>query len=428
MPPVLEPRVAQHFGELRREAQHGVLLGELATGVDVTLIDCTGLASVAPLSRGEVWWPRAAVLGMHLTAPEERRFDRVTVELEQLPAFAGDPGIGVCVEEQNGTIIRVALEAERRVLESAVVGDTTTEVVVAPLLGIGHAEGRLKIAVKFEIALSSPVHWHEAWTDWAIRLRDLLSLLSGMPCAVQRVTLRRSSAGAPDQTGTLLRRTNDLRRHSAKPVRTDDFVLRAGDLPGGFEAGLQAWSALYTRRRVAIKEMMDVLHEPFAYVEDRFLASTRAIAPLLNDDTKSASAAAAQSEHEAWLARVRQALPDELRDGVIARLEPDGPNDRHRLVSLIEGLYPIGAWLTGNEPETFAARVFATRAQFVHPRRKPRSKILEAQDLVTHTRALGWLLRAWLISELGMPPADLATRLRNTEAAAVAEAMFEAVA
>ena len=165
------------------------------------------------------------------------------------------------------------------------------------------------------------------------------------------------------------------------------------------------------------------MHAPFAYVDDRFLAYTRAIGPLLGEDTKAASEANAEMEQRAWLEQVEKALPDDLRAGVMAQLKAPGPNERHRLESLIEALGSVGTWLTGDCPKEFAARVIATRGHLVHPSRRPPTKLLKGRELVQHTRALGWLLRSNLILELGMPIADLAARLRETEASSVAEEM-----
>lgn len=423
--PRADPGSALH--DLWRAARHPVVLGTLSTGEDVTLVDCTGLATVAPFSQArEVWRPNAALLGVHLVDPEERIFDLVEIRLEHLPAFAGNPGIGIELEQRRGgPLTRVAFEAERRVLQQATTANGKAELVVGPRVRFGPAEGHLELEVKLVVTTESPLVWTEAWSDWTVPLRDLLSVLSGRPCSVQEVVLRRTAEG-DEATARLLRRTNDLRQAPpARPLWTEDFVLNAGDLPGGFEQGLRRWLDAHGRRRLAIREVVDVLHAPFAYVEDVLLANIRALGPLLAEETKAASEIAAQVEHQQFLDEVREALPDHLRDGVIAQLKPSGPNERHRLRSLIDQLEPVGPWLTGGAPDEFAARVIATRGHLVHPSRKPPARLLESQDLVRHTRALVWLVRTALLVEIGMSTADLAVRLRSTEAQSVADAMAE---
>ena len=152
------------------------------------------------------------------------------------------------------------------------------------------------------------------------------------------VALRRTVPGAPDQVAQLLLRTDDLRRRpSAKPLWQHDFVLHSGTLPGGFDSGLKAWLGLHSQRRVAIRELTSVLHAPFAYVDDRFLAYTRVVGGLMGDEAKGTAASAAQQQHDEWLGRVAEALVDEpdLRDAVLGKLSPSGPNARHQLDGLL---------------------------------------------------------------------------------------------
>lgn len=418
----------EELNELWWPAHHDVVLGSLSTGEDVTLVDCWGLATVLPATEVlEVWRPRAALLGVHLINTDEEAFNSVSIQLEHLPAFAGNPGIGLRIEQrQDGTTTEAALNAERRVLHRAAVGNSSIQVIVSPRASIGHAEGHLKVEVSFDIAQGSRMTWEDAWTVWTLSLRDLLSMLSGEPCSVGQVVLRSTGGHTATPGVRLLRRTSDLRRRPRKPLSTDDFIIHAGNLPGGFEEGLRKWlEIIHSRRSIAIREIADVLHAPFPYVEDEFLAYTRAIGPLLNEDTKLASADAAHSEQQQWLNDVREALPQHLRDGVMAQLNPPGPNERHRLLALIDHLDPVGAWLTGGDPAGFAARVIATRGQLVHPSHDPQPKLLEGLELVQHTHALGWLVRALIVSGLGMPIDELGRRLRGTDASRVADELAE---
>ena len=64
-----------------------------------------------------------------------------------------------------------------------------------------------------------------------------------------------------------------------------------------------------------------------------------------------------------------------------------------------------------------------TRNNYIHPTIQPSPKVMAGDELVLYTRALGWLVRAALIVELGMSRDDLLERLRETDAAGVAEAM-----
>jgi hypothetical protein len=398
---------------------HPVVHGQLTDGRDATLLSADGLAMLAPFQTAtEVWRPRVALLGAHLAASDARPFRFASIRLEHLAAFAGSPQVGgqIVQDRSTGALTRASFEAERRVLQTATIRGAVVQLLLTPTMRLSSGRAELELDVSFDVELETPSDWSTAWSDVVLPLRDLLAVLLGRAVAVTSVHLR-PEAGT--SVRLLLRLPAPLTT-AAKPVSRHDFVLSAEGLPGGFDAALGAWWNSRHAHLSSVRELVDVLHAPHMYVDDQLVAYVRAVGPMLDEDAKAAAGAIATAEEQAWLDRVRSALPDDLREAVMARLDPKAANERHRLLALIESLGPVGKWLAGENPAEFAQRVIATRGGLAHPGSKRPTKMLSGADLVAHTVALQWLLRAALLRGMGMPLEDLHAVLRESRAAQTA--------
>lgn len=409
------------YTTLWESRHHAAIHGTLADGRPATLLEAHGLATAAPVSAvTERWNPRAALLGCHVNGSEDGRFVCGTVRIEHLRAFAGEPRVGMDLtwQQSTGALARVALEAERRVLFSAALPAATVEVVAVPELKTSDAGAEVAVQVVTEVALPSAADWRAVWQQYVLPLRDLVCVLLGRSAAVQSVVLRTLDGEAVQ---LLLRLPEPLQPQ--RQIRAHDFVVTAAQLPGGFDAALNAWWLARERRRVAVREVVDVLNAPHVYVDDRLLAYVRAIGPLLNESEKKAATEHAASEDAAWKERVAAALPDELRDGVLARLGDKAPSDRQRLVALICALDPAGSWLAGDDPDLFAQAVIATRGELTHPSSNPNKKALTGEGLVAHTRALGWIVLAALLRDIGMTTEEIRAAVDEAGGGAAAAAV-----
>lgn len=405
--------------------QHAVVHGRLPDGRPVTLLEADGLATLPPFNiASERWRPRVALLGVHLKTGDDRLFGRASIKLEHLAAFAGDPHAAVQIEQDgtSGACTRVSFEAERRVLQRAVVLGATVELVSTPLPRLAGARAEVEVVVSLDAELHAPSGWATVWTDFVLPLRDLLGILLGRSVAVLSLTLTAEPGSPPVRV--LLRMPEPV-EPARRAVSADDFVLRSDGLPGGFDQAMNAWFALRERTLSGVRELVGVLNAPHSYVDDKLLAYVRAVGPLLSMEGKAAAKTDAAVQYQEWLDRVSEVLPDDLREAVIGRLKPLGPNERHRLVALIGSLGPIGEWLAGGNVAEFATRVIATRVGLAHPSSEPPKNALSGAALVAHTLALGWLVRAVLLLGLGMSQDELGAALRGTQAEQAADTLAE---
>jgi hypothetical protein len=422
-----EPECDTVYGLLWEPREHAVVHGQLADGRPVTLLGASGMAITAPVSAArENWHPQAALLGAHLADGHDKAFRRVSVRLQHLSAFAGDPHVGGewSFQQATGDLASVSLSAERRVLHTASVPGGRIELVSRPVHAVRNERHELGVEVSFEAELDTAADWSAAWQAAVLPLRDLLAVLLGRPVAVRHVVLR-ADAGEPPVR--LLLRLPEEHPGPRGGLSSYDFVYTAKDLPGGFDAALNAWWRARDASRVAVREIVDVINAPRSYVDDKLVGCVRAVGPLADADGKAAAAEHAVVEDQAWLDEVRDALPDHLRDAVLGRLGQKGPNERHRLVALIRSLGPAGQWLTGGDPETFAQRVVVTRSAAAHPSSKPPKSVIGGAPLVAHARALGWILRAVLVMRLGVNEEDLHKALSGSAAAQAADAVAQAL-
>jgi hypothetical protein len=411
----------QSYDAIWEARRHPIVYGELNSGIAVTLVDAGGLATMVPIAEGtEFWRPHAAFVGAHLREPGDAVFTDASIVLSHLYAFAGSPTVGIKLEYDKGrkNTTYAMLEAQRRVLGTADVPGARIQLIVTPSASLRAGRGELAIDARFEVTLHAAATWNEIWTAHVLPLRDLLAIL--LDCAVDVSSLTLST---PDGTrGRLLLRLAGLPIPSDPVVSTHDFLVNVGSLPGGFSQALPAWRCVREESSRAVAELMDVINSRHMYADDRLVSYVRAVGPMSDELVKQAASGEADAEYARWITEVSNALPDHLRDGVIGRLSPLGPNERHRLIALIESLDHVGAWLTARDVSGFAQRVIATRNGIAHPSRNAPKDMLAGRQLVEHMRQLGWILRSVLLTRTGMSLGELGDLLANTSAAVWADA------
>jgi hypothetical protein len=387
---------------LRRLVTYPSIHGTLDDGVDVALLACTGYATAAPadIDWAEDWNPRVALLGVDHASAADAVFTPLTIELEDFAAWGGDADLEFEVLPGPGARVTV----RRATLHRANLGDATVEVIADPRWRRAHREAEVSLKVVMKVTPREALAWEAAWERYVLPLRDLLAVLLGRAVTVHDVHLHRAE-DRRHPAARMLIRTEDLRRRPRSPRDGADFVFTAASLPGGFEAGLRAWWAVREQRATAVREFVEVLHAPYAYVDDRLLAYCRAASALTTPETKADARTAAEVEDERWQAMVRERIPEDIRDAVMARLGDKDPNARHQLAALIRSLGDLGTWLTGGDVELYAQRVIATRNYLAHASRNTPRGFLEGRDRVAHMLALGWVIRARLLLEMGADPA-----------------------
>jgi hypothetical protein len=415
-PPAAEP--GTHYADPWESRRYPVVFGTLADGRDATLIDVTGLATVVRLFEGtEQWHTRVALLGVHAEHPEELPFSFASLHLDHLDAFAGlpRPGAEFSFDETTNTVMEISLHASRQVLRSAILPWGTAQLVITPAIFGSDNRSTITVTVSLDVHVNEPVSWTAMWTDRLLPLRDLLAVLLGRATPVQSITMGSRSPAAT----TVLFRLPEPTMPPNRKIMPHDYVLTAEALPGGFEQALPQWYEVWTTHKVAVQVLTDLLHTSHAYIDDQLVSYVRALGPIATKVERAEADCISAAEHAAWLHRVEDALPEELRDSVIGNLTEPPVNDRQRLIAVVHGLGEAGKWLTADDIEGYAQRVVATRVKAAHPSSNPPRHALDGDALVVHTLALGWILRSVLIHRMGMPLDDLLTVLQHSSAAAV---------
>lgn len=384
-----------------------------------TLINASGTTFSAPLPVAEqTWTPEAVLIGEHL-AVEQPRFQRAWISLDHLADWVKALGIGRDFETDptSGLLQRITVEARREVLLEARAEGATIRAVTWPKGRAGDRSAEVEVVTQLQIEVDDPISWPALMNDWATPLRDLVALGTCQPTRVLEVDLEIPS----DEDEA--RRTNcELRFRplaAREPARCHWFEMpmRASELPGTFLDAIRRWFELRQEHVEAITQLSGVIHSPFDYLENRFVALVRAADAY--HAVQYGSAPSADSEHDARLQRVRDAtadLSDDDRDWLEGLLESsDAPVARHRLQTLLSELSEVGAAVSAGDDEGYAHAIIQTRNRITHPHSRAGARVLtSSESRFWYSEGLLWLIRGHLLAALGVDRGEVHDRLTRS--------------
>lgn len=370
-----------------------------------------------------VWHVGIALVGGHFDA--QAAFDLVAVRTEHLDEWAG--GLGVASTTAVGADGRVkAAEAkvERVVLDSAVVSDVgIVEVEGQPRGWSNEREFTVALKAQFRVHATPAVTLDEALAE-AAKLRDLVRLSVGGPCAIEELEVRSAQVGDDGRPvwAKVLRRSPALMVPRPKTIDGYSMLVRRSALPGGFETGLRTWREIRERYRRAWVLLTTGDEARLRDPSGEFIAFSRAVESLHATDFGGSPAAV--TERDERLERALSALPDDLVDWARPLLEASTPPyQRHRVMEVVAELGDVGVWLAGGDPEHYAAWVVGTRNFLVHPTGNAGKRVLHLdEDQFWFSMSLQWLGVAYILNRLGVTLAELDERLRRTGRASNAAA------
>jgi hypothetical protein len=383
-----------------------VILGEVGS-TPVTVLDATAF-SMAPLAAEETWYVGLALFGDHVDP--QTTYDQVRVMTEHLDDFAQTPFVQPDIEKDaTGDWRKIRLEVERIVIASGdVPGVGSVEIGSDPDYDHGGRHGDVGLRGELRLTSDTPI-FHDEAIDQAGKLRALVRLATGCPCAITTLTLRLTG------TGSLVKVLRLMAAVGRKPCERGTGLGRqlftSAQLPAGAETFPRWWEMTEHYER---GWMLLTVHDDGRYpnVGERLAGYARAIEALHHADFGPPKLAA--EEQDERTTRVLEVVPDELQTWVEGLLQMSTPPQfRHRILAVLDYLGPSGLELCGGDPDAFAQAVTATRNFVIHPKVKDRGVIKDVQGQMWVGSALYWIGHCYLVKRLGVTEDELSTLIQR---------------
>jgi hypothetical protein len=316
-------------------------------------------------------------------------------------------------DEKPGSSKRLSIDLETEVVATARSGGTTIQLRTFRRWSADHRKVEAELRPNFRVELDDPTEWRDVMRRYVRPLRDLISFATLRGARIDEVRLRPRD----HQEGAwprLVLRWIDLGRppREGQDLLIQDMLFTAKTLPGGFEAGLRRWLELHESRSAVMDLIFGVDYAPFIYDEQRFLALAQA-AEIFHRIAVGGSRLPTE-EHQRRVEAAVSSLGDgKLQDWARPILQQANfLRLGERIEGLISPLGNLGIEIAGGDSGRFVRRIVDTRNFLTHQdERKP--NVLEVPDRYWHGQALVWLIRAWLLEELGMPGGEVAQSLKR---------------
>jgi len=209
----------------------------------------------------------------------------------------------------------------------------------------------------------------------------------------------------------------------------NEILFKADEIPGGLEAGINRWFAVWSAIRPAFGPVIARYRAPFSYANDRFHS---AVAALESYSTlKHGKRALSKEERNRRIEVVRESLDGSAPELTNWVLEALGQSHYHsirsRLVRLLDDAGPIGDALVGDDKDGFISAVVKARDAYAHS-----APIVGGVEggaaLHWAAEGLNWLLRYYALIEVGFERENAIERVvTNDTFVQVAERLREAV-
>lgn len=393
-----------------------------------TVLASSGLRTVAPFdTTTEAWNPRAVLVGQHLDSGDPV-FVEFWAEVDHLDEWSGAPTIQSKIDTDSSHRLQgVTISAQRMFLFVASVDGARIGIEVRPEFKVPGRSADLRTLSGFVGHLPEPSTWHDLVSRWIAPLQELVALGTATATRITRL-LARPSGGADDMVEVRFRPSG---KDEGEERRAFEMPFRAVELPGGFYAGLKAWWDLRQAHRHTLISHFALLHSPFTYLEDRFVAVVRMAEAF--HATQYGTAPEASAEQAARIRRVLEATADLDADDrawlEVALEASQAPVARARMSALLSSLPEVAELVAGGDVDHFARALTQTRNLITHPQSAPGAHaLIDAESRYWYSEALLWFVRALLMKEVGFPEAAIPSMLgRSQRYSFVLERMDELV-
>jgi hypothetical protein len=401
------------FGGSPSLASEPVIHGRLRDGREVSLHAASGLSW--PVDDIEETWRADFLFTGGLVNSD--RFTRVLVVFDYLTPWTRPAGIAA---GHLGDAVTV--DTRRVTLAKAILGDRSK---VSLCTGVEGHSGHSSVHLDQWTALEVTSLVRKARTirgvlnDWVRPLQDLLVVSLGRPVRIDQLSVRpRGEAEKAPLRGVACQLIQPGPGTSPRAADVDSYtaptLLAYRDLVGpkapvSFARLIPAWFELRERLDEVVTDLCGPYYAPFIYSGHRYASTFQSAEALAHSLYKGREKA--RPEHHARVNAVTAALEaaaldaDDLRWANAVLLSRNDKPLRQLIEELIAGSGEIGLQLTRVAPG-LAEDAATARALVSHPG----SGGPDAVRRYWLGEALAWLVRAHLLSQLGIPMQDLALK------------------
>lgn len=406
------PRPGGGFGGSPSQVSEPIIHGRLLDGREVSLQGASGLSWPVDGIQ-ETWRADFLFVGGLITGD---RFTRVQVVFDCLMPWAGPAGFA------RGKLgfDEVTIDTRRVTVDQAILGDRTKVRLCTGVEGRwDHSRVHLDQWTAFEVTslVRKAKTIRGVLEDWVRPLQDLLVVTLGRPVRIDELAVgpRGQSEGAP-LLGVACRLVQPRPEVSPGAADIDSYTspalltyrdLAARNAPVSFAELIPAWFGLHERLSDVVTGLCGPYYAPFIYSGHRYASTFQSAEALAHGIFESRQKT--RPEHRARVDAVAAALEmaglgtenlDWARRVLLSR--NDKPL-RELMEELIAKADAIGVRLTRVAPR-LAEEAAAARALVSHPGSGGPSVIRRYWI----GEALTWLIRAHLLSLLGIPMKDVA--------------------
>lgn len=394
-----------------------------------TVLASSGLRTVAPFdTTTETWNPRAVLVGEHIESPGAPTFDEFWAEVDHLDEWSGAPTIQSKIDTDSSHRLQgVTISAQRMFLFVASVDGARIGIEVRPEFAVPGRSANLRTLSGFVGYLPEPSTWQDLLNRWVAPLQELVALGTATATRIVRL-FARPSGSAGDMVEVRFRPSG---KDEGEERHAFEIPFRAGELPGGFYAGLNAWWDLRQAHRHTLISHFALLHSPFTYLEDRFVAVVRMAEAF--HATQYGATPEASAEQAARVQRVLEATADLDADDrawlEVALEASQVPVARARMSALLSSMPEVAEAVAGGDVDHFARALIQTRNLITHPQSAPGAHaLIDTERRFWYSEALLWFVRALLMREIGFSEAAIPSMLgRSQRYSFVLERMDELV-
>lgn len=259
------------------DARHDVIHGS-AGGTIFTVINplVVGIGIMTfpfePSETPQTLRPEALIDGAHLADGDERRFEAVELQIDNLTMWSGISGVHTR-RSPHGFPAAIEIALPEGGTKTATLGDTTVALVwqgTADGLAVEFRDGRrvgISETVTAKITRSGAHSWH-SFLAAEKSLRDLLTFATRHPCAIRSCRLIEQGANQFSRTITLHRAFNVAPESNAKAERVKClFTLADND----FETLLRKWDDLREAVGMGVDVLFGLDYQTEGYLENKLL-------------------------------------------------------------------------------------------------------------------------------------------------------------
>lgn len=388
-----------------------LLHGRSTDGRSITLIHAQGTTLTLPIGQVENFYlVDLEIAGTHCKADA---FEELRCEFDCLTAWVRPPPLA----EFEAPFERLSVRFQDTELTRAQVDDTEIRLIASVRGSTSTNAVSVEQAASFVVRIQPAIDMKTLLSKWVRSLHDLLTLALGRSVHLTSLDVRAIDSTEPGKVSfePVQRGESSTPTWGTLVSNTSPTVFTLFNSPIPFDRLIPQWFSLREDSRETISLLLAPHYAPFIFSEHRYASLFQAAESVATIEFGGREKE--PSEHKARVEAVTQALQNtELdqatRDWAIHVVR--GRNDKslqQKIEELVRSLGAVGEAIVREAPD-FVRTVADARAGVSHPRtRKP----LTAIQRHWHGETLGWLVRSYILRQLGWDLAVVEKRVLERE-------------